>query len=433
MKRLAPVIGLLLAACPCCRAQVDVSFPLQGYYRVGKYMPARVQSAGAAAALVLRADGAMTVSVAPGPAGVDATVPWLAADVVQSPRWELAGVGAGPVDSGLTPLGPDQVLVAMVSIDTVAATAAARKLYPGKHVVAVPLTGSPAMGGDPVAWEALDAAVFDDASHVFLAELMQLGVSVIVRSDARPDGRWAWQGGAGNWFVRLDPVGPRGIIDPDVYEPVAAWRPGWPAPLRRRAALLAAMFAIVALGAALWLRTWRAALAVVAASAIAAVGFAWWGSRQPMVCALNTGITVTGLGADQSDRWTYYRPLRRREVTVDWPMRRFAEKPVFASARHLRQADLLLHVAASGRPARITWNAKPGTTLAVVRRSFWPASYGYSKTLSPAAPSPAREFAATCYAAPGDTLEQDPTILVPGPDADFSAEWPTVTVRRPSR
>jgi hypothetical protein len=421
---------LALALSPWCAAQVQVTFPLQGYYRPGKYMPVRVQSSSVATGPVfLHADGAVGVSVEPGPDGtVNAVVPFLAVTQLGTPRWETAGGASGTVAASLTPLQGDQVLVGLVGVG---GAAEAAKLFPGRQVVPVALAGTPAMPGDPAAWETLDAAVFDDATHVFLAELLQLGVAVIVRSDAPPAGDWAWQGGPGHWYVRHSPAGPPGAIEPEVYEPIAAWRPGWPSPLRRQAALLATVFCIVAVGASLWRRTRRAAFAVVAASAVAVCGFTWWGARQPMLSELGTGIIVTGPDGGQRDLWTYYRPLRRRGVSVTIGRGfRFSDKPVFASTRHLRQTDLRLHVGASGRPTRFTWNADAGTTLALLHRSFFTGVGGSpGPTRSPPL-SPARELAVRGYLRPADVLSEDPTQPDPEPDAAWSMRWPTVTVQR---
>ena len=427
---LAAVASLLF--CHWCPAQVQVTFPLQGYYRPGKYMPVRVATPAATAApVVLRADGAVAVSVGPGAGPMNVVVPWLATGEVRSVRWDVAGVGAGTIDAPLTPIDPGQVLVGIIGADANASAAAAAELFPGKSVVPVLLSGTPVMGGDPAAWEALDAAVFDDANHVFLAELLGQGVSVVIRSDARPGGRWGWRGGPGGWFVAFDPTGPFGAIHPDVYAPVGAWQPGWPAPLRRRAILLALVYCLVALAALLWRRTWLAAATVVATSVAAAAGFAWWGNRQPMVCQVDTAVEIVDAGATQADRWTYYRPLRRRDVTVEWP---WATKPVFASARHARETDLRLHVGAAGRPAHFTWRAGPGTTLAFLNRGFSPPTGSTAAAAESAPLSPTRELALQSYLTPGDVILADPADgAAVDDDAGWLVRWPCVTVRRGRR
>jgi hypothetical protein len=416
-----------------CAAEppVRVTFPLDGYYRPGKYMPVRIGTTNATAApVVLRAEGAVSVSVGPGASAIDAVVPWLACDVVCFPRWQLAGVGEGAVDAALVPVEPSQVLVGVVGADAAASTAGVAELFPGRPVVAVTLAATPPMPGHPVAWEALDAAVFDEPDHVFLAELLGQGVSVMVRSQAKPGGRWPWQGGPGRWFVPFDAAGPRGALHPEVYAPVAPWRPGWPAPARRRAVLLAMVFCLVALATTLWRRTWAAALGVVVVAVASAAGFGWWGSRQPAVRELITGVEVCGPGGTQNDHWSYYRPLRPCQIAITWQWR---TKPVFASAGHLRETDIHLDVGAAGRPSGFTWQSRAGVTLAFLGRRFDPSVGIPGPTTRTPPSSPTRELVAECYAAPGDVASDDARDAAGSDDGDWSEYWPPITVQRPAR
>jgi hypothetical protein len=429
-RALVATLLFTLALAPWCAAQVQGTFPLQGFYRPGKYMPVHVRSSsGASKPLVLHAEGAVTVSVAARPDGtVDAVVPWLTAAALGQPQWEITGVGKGPVDAPLTPLQDDQVLVGVFGVDVGAAASAAAQLFPGRQVIPVPLTGTPALPGPPAAWEALDAVVFDAPNSVFLTDLLSHGVSVVVRSEAKPDAELPWRGGPGRWFIRRDVAGPAGAVVPDVYEAVAAWRPGWPAPLRRRALLLAAAFCILTAGVTLWRRTRPAALVVVTGSAAAAAGFAYWGTRQSMVGRLATSVGVVDDAGSQYDHWTYLRPLRRREIVVDesdW-----MDKPVFASVRHLRQANPRFHVDVSGRRVRITWDADAGTTLAFLRRSFLPGLPAPAGVMRSPSLSPARDLAAACYLRPGDTLSDDIESIGSDPDADWGLRWRRVIVVR---
>lgn len=427
-------VGLLFAlagGAPCLaesQPQVQISFPLQGYYRPGKYMPVRVRTdAATAAPVVLRAEGVVNVSVGPGSAAIDAVVPWLAADVVRSPRWEIEGADGGAVDVTFTAIEPRQVLVGVVSANMAAATTTVSDLFPGKSVVALALAESPPLPGVPAAWEAFDAVVFDAPDYPLFAELLAEGVSVVVRSDASPGGRWAWQGGPGRWWVSFEVAGPRGAIHPEIYEPISAWRPGWPAPLRWRAVLWALVYCLVALAMTLWLRTLLAVLAVVIISFVAAAGFAWRGSRQSMVSEVTARVSISGIAGTQTDAWTYVRALRPREVVVDWSWR---QKPVFASARHLRETDVRLDVGASGRPLRMTWRAAPGTTLAFLRRGFDPTGAD-ADSASPAPPrSPTRELVLQSYLAPGDVVLDDGGVHSLSDDADWTVSWPSVTLRR---
>ena len=426
-RRVLAAVALALCMCGTAVGQVQVTFPLQGYYRPGKYMPVRVRTTAAVPApVLLRADGAITVSLDSGVGAVERVVPWLAADEVRAARWEVRGVGQGPVDAPLTPVKADQVLVGIVGANAAASTAAAAALFPGSEVVAVHLNEAVPMPGDPVAWAALDVVVFDDVGYPFLAELLEQGVSLVIRSDARPGGDWDWRGGPGGWSVRLDPSGPRGAIDPGAYAPTTAWRPGWPEPPRRRAALLAVAYCIVALGLTLWRRTRAAAFGVVAVSGAAAAGYAWWGARQPMVREATTFVEIVGPRSAQSDRWSYYRPLSHGLVTVDAES---GDKPVFASASHVRDADLRLEVSRTGKPLRYAWHARPDTTLAFLSRRCSPARYSAGRNEGGTPASPTLDLVRECYLSAGDAVSQSGDVGTSA-DADWWERWPWITVVR---
>lgn len=409
-------------------SQVQVSFPLQGYYRPGKYMPVRVRTdMKAPAPIVLRAEGAVAVSVAPGSAAIDVVVPWLAADVVRSPRWEIAGEGGGAIDATLTPVEPGQVLVGIVSADVRAGTAAAADLFPGKTIVPLALSGSPPLRGVSTAWEALDAVIFDSPHDPWLAELLAEGVSVVVQSDPRPGGEWAWQGAPGRWWVSFNLAGPRGAVHPEIYQPISAWNPGWPTALRQRAVLLILAYCLVVLAMTLWHRPLRAATAVAVVAVVAAASFAWWGTRQLMAWEALASVTISGDSQQQGDHWTYVRPFRARNVAIDWLRPR---KPVFASARHLRETNLRLHVSSHGRPMRFTWPAKTGTTLAFLARAFYPVSVGAGAAPGHLPPSPTRELVLENYLAPGDVVLDTSGDDSSRASAQWVEKWPHVFVRR---
>jgi hypothetical protein len=370
----------------------------------------------------------VSVSVESGPSALDAVAPWLAVQPMRSPQWEIPAGGEAPIEANLTPLADDQALVGIVGGAANASIEAVAPLFPGKSIVPVRLTGTPPMPGDPAAWEALDAVVFDAADDALVASLLAQGTSVVAHSDTRPGGTWTWAGGPGRWYVLLEPAGPRGAIHPGAYAPVTAWQPGWPAPLRRRAALLAIVFCLVAVGVTLWRGRTRAALGIVIVSVIATAAFAWWGARQPLVCEATTGVTVAGASGTQLDRWHYLRPLRRREVSVDWTL---SSKPIFASPRHQRESDVRLEVGSDGRPVGFVWTAAPGTTMAFLTRAFdsTPGRPGPAARALPM--SPARELVLDNYLQPGDVLLDDGPE--PGPSADdWSVVWPPIALYRPS-
>ena len=433
MKCFSPQVGVALflsaALCAQCAAQpqVEVSFPLGGYYRPGKYMPVRIRTdAPGPAPVELRADAALGVSIDRGPAGADAVVPWLATGTLREPRWGIAGGTSEAVEATLTPLEPGQALVGVVGADAGAAAVAA-PLFDGRSIVPVALAGTPPLPGHPAAWEALDAVVFEQSpGRATLDELTSRGVTVVVRSESAPGGGWDWRGGAGRWFLQFHPAGPQGAIDPAPYEAINAWRPGWPAPLRRRAALLAVVFVIVALAAALWRRSWQATALVVLASIAAAAGFAWWGGRQPMLGQATGVVTVNDANVAQADAWSFARPLRDRDVFLDFAGR----KPVFASPRHARDNDLRLHCDPSGRTRGFAWRARSGSTLAFLARTFEPAAPLAANPTDTRPLSPLGELVRQAYLSRGDLVLAHTNDRLPGDAPDWLETWPGVTVRR---
>ena len=427
----AAAVALAVCLCGTAAAQVQVSFPLQRHYRPGEYLPVRITAdPSVTGPVVLRAAGAIPVSVETRPGGTDVVVPWLAAGDVRDVTWSTAGGATGAVDADLTPLEPRQVLVGVAGRVTAAAVeAAAPLLLPDDAIVPVSLPGAPPLRGDPRAWEALDVIVFDESpGEAALADLLGAGVSVVVRSRQPPAAaNWSWRGTPGRWFVRFTRSGPTGVIVPEAYEPVAGWDPGWPAPLRRRVVLLAVAFCILALGASLWRPTRRAVVAVVAAATAAACGFAVWADRQPRVREAASGITVEDELTTQRDWWTYARPLRAGEVWFPWDN---YPRPVFASPRHLRGADLELRCGAGGRPFGFAWRAGAGTTLALLSRAYHPTSRPTDPSRLAAPASPLRDFARQQYAFTGDAVLGDPTQSMPEGDSNWYQVWPGVVVLR---
>jgi hypothetical protein len=430
----AAVVLSIVALARWCPAQVEVTFPLHGFYRPGKFMPVRVESRAALpSSVVLRTDGAVTVSVEPAAAGVrgasvSALVPWLAGEAAGALRWEIAGHGSGAVDAPLTPLQADQVLVGVVGTEVGAAASAVADLFRGRQVIPIALTGTPPMPGHPAAWEALDAIVFDTPGNPALQEALSRGISCVVRSDASPGGDWPWRGGPGHWFVRFDAAGPRAAVDPDAYVPTQGWAPGWPAPLRRRAILLALAFSIVVLAASLWRSRRGAAALVVALSAIAALLFLWWGRANANDPQAVGDVIVTDGHMTQVDRWLYVRSLREttREVGLG------GQRPVFFSARHMQDAGVVLHCSADGSRSNLEWHARPGATMAFVERRFVAPATRPAPGQADAPPSPLRTLAREAYLDASASVEGDVPAGAPADLSDWVEVWPSVVVSRPA-
>src|SRR5947209_226749 len=88
--RAAGFLVLLLTSAADAPAQVEVSLPLRGYYRIGRYMPVHVEATADAgiSSIVLRGDGALTSEIDSRGAKVDAIIPWLAIHApLRDPSW----------------------------------------------------------------------------------------------------------------------------------------------------------------------------------------------------------------------------------------------------------------------------------------------------------------------------------------------------------
>jgi hypothetical protein len=194
--------------------------------------------------------------------------------------------------------------------------------------------------------------------------------------------------------------------------------------------LLALLFAMVALAATLWRRTWLTVVLVIAASAAAAGAFAWWGARQPAVRVAFGGVNVRDGRVIRYDRWDYLRSLRPRALSRPWLT---SQKPIFASASQTRDLDLRLNCDASGQPTSFTWRGQPGETLAFLIRSV-DANPG-PPTIVPSLPvtSPMLALVESGYLSDGATVAGQIGPDEPQDDADGSETWPSVSVLLGSR
>ena len=218
--------------------------------------------------------------------------------------------------------------------------------------------------------EALDAVILDGALAARIDEsqlsgLLAAGTTVAIQSQRRPAGEWPWVRAGELWVVRHEPVGPVGVIEPIAYEPTYGWLRGWPADVRRRTVLAAAMGAVLLLAASLWRSRW-AAVAVLAASAVICGFWVVWAACQSPVLEMSGNVIAESRSLQQEDRWFWYSPLRS---TAHRQMIDGLVKPVLAS---VRQIDIL-HLQLRWEPARqiasFVYELKPSTSLAFFRRN----------------------------------------------------------------
>lgn len=405
-----PVVVTLLAAACALRAGapaegVEVSAPLAGWHRPGRYMPLEVRvspdRAPAGAVLAIEAEEAVTTRVRLSAGRAAGTVPFLPLSPLRRVQWRIlsaegAELAAGEVAAQWRALTPDQALVGHVLADPRPAQA----LFPDSAMISVRLDGGELFAGAPEAWETLDAVVLDDFP-LFDArkvpQLMASGIALAARGPQRPDSHWPWNQTAGLWVLRAELRGPRlAGDDPAALLPVDGWVTGWPAHTRRLIVLFAVAFAIMALAASL-LRRRGAALLIALVAAATSGAVAMWRGRQSPVLHHGGMIIVTGGDIAQTDRWYYRASADESADAMPWfgGMRPFVE-----SRRLIGTMRLSLLCDQQGDPLRYEYRLWPGMKTAFVSRAL-----GNAQTVPAGhANTPMLLVARRVYLRRGDTL-----------------------------
>jgi hypothetical protein len=367
MKLFVAMLAMCWLAFPCA-AEVQLSLPLEGYYRPGRYMPVRLVVRGEGSGpLKLTAEGAVPVWLDVGSTGnaIDVTVPLL---VVRAPlgplSWSLPNGRSGRLEARLTPLGEEDRLVAHSGTDA----ADAASLFPGKTIVPIALDlAAPLQAPRAVmAWEVLDGLVVDRAPGNHQVSFLTVGgTAVVVRSATAPEPGWLqWQWVGKTWVMFQPPAGPRGVVVPAAYDAASGWNPGRPPHLRRQALLLAAVFAIVVVGLTLW-RSRLAVAAVVALSVVATGALVFWTARQSTVEGAGGTVLVRRGGLFQGDEWVYFKSLA--PAAAEFPCYA-GTKPIFSSAEDVERTGMRLECNPDGIPLRFTFRLQPDATIAFLTR-----------------------------------------------------------------
>src|SRR5260221_6814822 len=246
------------------QACAQLSLPLQGYYRPGKYIPVRIAATELTqhGKLIIEAPGAlpMEIEISNQP---DLIVPWLAiSDSLGQPRLSINGAGGPAVSAALHPLEDDQRLIGFAGADP----DALRPFFGDQKIVGVALDLATPLAGPICAWETLDGIVLDSSAAARVTErqlngLLAAGTGVAIRSSTKPAGEWPWRKVGDYWILHYALAGPDTAYEPTAYLPTSAWARGWPAPFRQQILLAAVVFAILSLGAAL--PRWRGAALLV--------------------------------------------------------------------------------------------------------------------------------------------------------------------------
>ena len=346
-------------------AETNVSFPLQGYYHPGKYMPVHITHDSGNITLSLSARGAVDIRISP--AGNSVTIPWLMVQsLIENATWS-DGSSQHPIDQPFRIVGPNEQLIGSTSgnIDI------AQTIFPNAKLIHIPLDPASPLPGSPVAWEALDAIVLDDARGLndeTIGTLLSAGTAIAVRGPP-PDARWPWENVADFSVLRHLPAGPQSLVLEAAYSPVYSWQPELPGIARCRIFLAGVIFTLIVLGASLWrspLTSWLVTVLSVAALAI----FAMIRATQSHPRSISGDIIVIDPRFTQSDAWTFLTSAK--DSIQSAPAKH--SQPVFASNSHAARSEMKLICTGDGIPDKFEFLIEPNARIAFLRRSLVPGA-----------------------------------------------------------
>lgn len=375
--RLLAVLSVLLLCVASARGQI--SLPLHGSYRPGRYMPIRVSSPGGG--VTLSADGALT-TIVKNPN--DTLAPML---MYGSPRELTTPAGNLP----LHPVSDDERLIG----STINAIEASHQLFPKQKIILIPLTATDPVPGPAAAWEALDAVVTDTTTMSRIDDdrrstLLAAGVVLAVPGDAAPDDRWPWKHDGKLWILRDQPAGPTDrTVDEAVYSPTFAWAPGWPVATRQVVFGAGILLSILAVALLLW-RSNKAVAGVVLLAVIFSGAVAWWRKFLGPVSQTGGDVIVAADGLLQRDRWLYERARLNGLRDIAWSG---WTHPIFASFEQLEKTGMQVRVSSEGSLS-FAYRAYRGETVAFIHRSVQPGS---APAATSSRSSPMRNMAREVY------------------------------------
>ena len=307
-------LALMLVFASVARG-ATIDLPLQGYYRVGRYMPVHVTAEGCQK-LRVEGDGVMPLVIEARGNAIDAVFPLL---IVSRPMALVVSDDQGRTQT--FPLRVEELTANQRLVGTVGLRGLPPK-FAGEGVIAIPLSESEPIRGAPIAWETLDAVVCDGripgANDNIYRPLLGSGVTFAVQAETAPDRDWPWRKD-GTWQV-LDRggVGPTsGLASEAAYRASAGWRPGVPSVIRNLVLAAAVVMTILLLGATLLGRRW-AIMAVIALSLIATAGIGIAASKQSIVRTVWGTVAIVDEPTVQIDMWSWHTAPRHAHANIDW-------------------------------------------------------------------------------------------------------------------
>jgi hypothetical protein len=381
MKFLPALVALV---CSVAAAEVRVSFPFEGSYRIGRYMPALVQFDGddAKLSITITGQGIVPITIDPRGTAGDLIIPMLVIAEPADLRIDSAS-GVERIERSFHP-------------------SPAGKLSAGNDPRMQSLVTA-----IPVAWEMLDELHIqniEDIDPSTLACLIAAGTRI---SDA--SGR----------SLQAEIAGPRGALAGEkAYLPLVSWDAGVGAATRRRIVLAGIIFAILATGCAM-LPSWRAAVAAgLLLTVVTSATFLLWTRAVPPMREGRGDILLEADGLVQRDRWTFVvaRGDARGKIDLTDTLR-----PILIHQQQVRDLGLHLYVVNGSNPPSYHFRPKRGEALAFVSRTV---VRGRAGDIAPEPiNSPLVGLARALYEPDGVELQ--------GQQHARSDDWPALVLHRP--
>ena len=425
MRSTLPAVLLLILARPVL-GSVELSLPLEGYYRPGRYMPLRVQvTAEAAEHLIIAADHALPSRVELTHGRAEGVTPFLPLSAgLRQLRWHITGGAYGTVQPAMRMLAPDQKLVAFTTVDLTFATL----LFPDATIIPIRLDAATPLPGHTAAWQTLDAVVLDQAAAIQLddtklAALLAGGTAIAVRTHLPPT-NWPWTQVGDYQVLSHQPAGPpwAGVNAP-AFAPVQGWEADWPIRFRTRVVLYAVFFAIGILALTLMRSRWAGAIGA-AISALTVVLLALWWQGRAAVLERAGQLIVVDAKLTQVDAWTYLASASPTNTTIAWSQ---LMHPVFEDDAARDAIALSLTCASDGQPRFLAGRLLPGVRIACFSRSIQPRPL--LKTAPAPDNAPLARLARRVYLRPGDRIAGQVTSTA-RQKPDTVERWPTLVIHR---
>lgn len=382
MRLAVPILVLL--HCPAVVADVRITFPFDGAFQTGRYMPALVQFDGddVRAAIRITGGGIVPVTIDPRGAAGDLIVPLLIVGQPAMLRVESAG-GSRPIEArfraqsgdGLTS-GTDSRMQALIT-------------------------------AFPVAWEMLRTTRLSTLAELdgpTRSSLLATGMRI---TDAAGNG------------AHVELAGPIGAVaGENAYLPLLSWDAGIGATMRRRIVLLGAIYAILMTGCAMLDSRRASILAATALTVIASAAVLVWMRSMPALAVGRGMVLLQHDGLVQRDQWTFVvaRADSPGQIVLSDTLR-----PMLSHAGQVQDASLHLHVSNGPEPPTFHFRLRKGGAIAFLSRTV---ANGDAGDIAPqAVDSPLAGLARALYEPDGFELQ--------GQQRARGGDWPALVLRRP--